>query len=146
MAVRTWKLALVYLFIYFLLINMKRDPYFRPHHWLHKLVNRLDKICRTVSGGVQANWIRPKCMNFLFYWQASEASETLTRVTQLKIFSYLTWRLTPSQTSLNRFLGFSDHYPYHLRNWMFTALNYFAGTVITKKLWKFYFYSSYLRW
>ncbi len=34
---------------------------------------------------IQANWSRPKHMNFLFYWRVSEASETLTGVTQLKI-------------------------------------------------------------
>ncbi len=73
-------------------------------------------------------------------WRASVASETLTGVTQLKIgdvclfiyilcldvcmsFCTLTLhifvfapRSTPSQTSLNRILRFSDHYPYHLRN------------------------------
>ncbi len=73
----------------------------------------------------------------LYIWRASVASETLTGVTQLKIgdvclficldvcmsFCTLTLRifvfaprLTPSQTSLNRILRFSDHYPYHLRN------------------------------
>ncbi len=73
----------------------------------------------------------------LFYWRASVASETLTGVTQLKIgdvcvfvymdvrmsFCTLTLRIfvfaprsTPSQTSLNRILRFSDNYPYHLRN------------------------------
>ncbi len=75
------------------------------------------------------------------YWRASVASETLTGVTQSKIgdvylfiylyicldvcmsFCTLTLRIfvfarrsTPSQTSLNRILWFSDHYPYHLRN------------------------------
>ncbi len=34
---------------------------------------------------VQANWSRPKRLNFMFYWRAIEASETLTGVTQLKI-------------------------------------------------------------
>ncbi len=33
----------------------------------------------------------------------------------LRIFVFVP-RSTPSQTSLNRILGFSDHYPYHLRN------------------------------
>ncbi len=70
-------------------------------------------------------------------WRVSVASETLTGVTQLKIgdvclsvcmdvrmsFCTLTLayfcvrpRSTPSQTSLNSILWFSDHYPYHLRN------------------------------
>ncbi len=70
-------------------------------------------------------------------WRASVASETLTGVTQLKIgdicvficmdvrmsFCTLTLRIfvfarrsTPSQTSLNRILRFSDHYLYHLKN------------------------------
>ncbi len=81
----------------------------------------------------------------IHYWRASVASETLTGVTQLKIgdvclfiymdvcmsFCTLTLRIfvfaprsTPSQTSLNRILWCSDHYPYHL---LFTALNGFAG-------------------
>ncbi len=46
----------------------------------------------------------------------------------------LTRRLTPSQTSLNRFLWFIDHYSYHPKFELFTALNYFAGTVRTQKL------------
>ncbi len=69
------------------------------------------------------------------YWRTSVSSETLTGVTQLKIgdvylcldvrmsFCTLTLRIfvfaprsTPSQTSLNRILPFSDHCPYHLRN------------------------------
>ncbi len=75
------------------------------------------------------------------YWRASVASETLTGVTQSKIgdvclfiylyicldvcmsFCTLTLRIfvfaprsTPSQSSLNRILGSSDHYPYRLRN------------------------------
>ncbi len=33
----------------------------------------------------------------------------------LRIFVFAP-RSTPSQTSLNRILQFSDHYPYHLRN------------------------------
>ncbi len=71
-------------------------------------------------------------------WRASVASETLTGVKMKKsgmfvyLFIYmdvrmsfctLTFRIfvfaprsTPSQTSLNRILRFSDHYPYHLRN------------------------------
>ncbi len=40
---------------------------------------------------------------------------------------------TPSQTSLNRILWFSDHYPYHLEIELFTALNSFAGAVRTQK-------------
>ncbi len=72
------------------------------------------------------------------YWRASVASETLTGVTQLKIgdvclfiymdvrmsFCTLTLRIfvlarcsTPSQTSLNGILRFSDHYYlYHPKN------------------------------
>ncbi len=38
---------------------------------------------------VQANWSGPKCLNFLFYWRASEASETLTGVTQFENLGYL---------------------------------------------------------
>ncbi len=71
-------------------------------------------------------------------WRASVASETLTGVKMKKsgmfvyLFIYmdvcmsfctLTLRIfvfaprsTPSQTSLNRILRFSDHYPYHPRN------------------------------
>ncbi len=43
-------------------------------------------------------------------------------------------RSTPSQTSLNRILWFSDHYPYTLEIELFTALNCFAGAVNTQKL------------
>ncbi len=74
------------------------------------------------------------------YWRASVASETLTggKMKKSGMFIYLfiylcldvcmsfctlTLRIivfaprsTPSQTSLNRILRFSDHYPYHLRN------------------------------
>ncbi len=68
------------------------------------------------------------------------ASETLTGVTQLKIgdvctfiysldvrmsfctltFSYfcVSSLFDPSQTSLNGILRFSDHYPYHPKNWI----------------------------
>ncbi len=41
---------------------------------------------------------------------------------------------TPSQTSLNRILWFSDHYPITLEIEMFTDLNCFAGAVKTQKL------------
>ncbi len=42
---------------------------------------------------------------------------------------------TPSQTSLNRILRFSDHYRYHLLEIeLFTALNCFAGAVKTQNL------------
>ncbi len=34
----------------------------------------------------------------------------------LRIFVFARRRSTPAQTSLNRILWFSDHYPYHLRN------------------------------
>ncbi len=44
----------------------------------------------------------------------------------LRIFVFAP-RSTPSQTSLNRILRFSDRYPYHLRVELFTALNCFAG-------------------
>ncbi len=74
---------------------------------------------------------------WVYYWRASVASETLTGVTQLKIgdvclfiymdvrmsFCTLTLRIfvlarcsTPSQTSLNGILRFSDHYLYHPKN------------------------------
>ncbi len=88
-------------------------------------------------------------------WRASEASETLSGVTQLKIgdvclfiymdvrmsFCTLTLRIfvfaprsTPSQTSLNRILRFSDHYRIALEIELFTALTCFAGAVKTQKL------------
>ncbi len=42
---------------------------------------------------------------------------------------------TPSQTSLNRILWFSDHYPcVTLEIELFTALNCFGGAVKTQKL------------
>ncbi len=41
---------------------------------------------------------------------------------------------TPSQTSLNRILRFSDHYHITLEIELFTALNCFAGAVKTQKL------------
>ncbi len=75
---------------------------------------------------------------YYYYWRASVASETLTGVKMKKsgmfvyLFIYMGVRMsfctltlrifvfaprsTPSQTSLNRILLFSDHYPYHLRN------------------------------
>ncbi len=40
----------------------------------------------------------------------------------------------PSQTSLNRILWFSDHYPITLEIELFTALNCFGGAVKTQKL------------
>ncbi len=48
----------------------------------------------------------------------------------LRIFVFAP-RSTPSQTSLNRILRFSDHYP---EIELFTALNCFAGAVKTQKL------------
>ncbi len=36
-----------------------------------------------------------------------------------------------------------DHYPYHLRIELFTALNSFVGAVKLKNLCEFHFYSSY---
>ncbi len=52
----------------------------------------------------------------------------------LRIFVFAR-RSTPSQTSLNRILWFSDHYPYHLRKLnCLPALNCFAGAVKTQKL------------
>ncbi len=84
-----------------------------------------------------------------YYWWASVASETLTGVKMKKsgMFVYLyicldvcmsfctlTLRIfvfvprsTPSQTSLNRILRFSDHYPYHLRNWIVYGFELFCG-------------------
>ncbi len=77
------------------------------------------------------------CYDPLIFWRASEASETLLGVTQLKIgdiclymcldvrkvFLYFDPRIfvlvlwsTPFQTSLNRILQFIDQYPYHPRN------------------------------
>ncbi len=77
-----------------------------------------------------------------FNWRVSEASETLSGITQLKIlkigdiclyiclnirkaflyfdpciFVLVLWS-NPSQTSLNRILRFIDQYPYHPRNWI----------------------------
>ncbi len=72
---------------------------------------------------------------YYYYWRVSEASETLSGVTQLKIgdiclcldvrmsflyfdpgiFVLIRW-LAPSQTSLNRILRFIDHYQNHPRN------------------------------
>ncbi len=71
-------------------------------------------------------------------WRASVASKTLTGVKMKKsgmfvyLFIYMDVRMsfctltlrifvfaprsTPSQTSLNRIIRFSNHYPYHLRN------------------------------
>ncbi len=97
------------------------------------------------------------------YWWASEASETLSGVTQLKIgdiflyicldvrkaFLYfdprifvLVWWSTPSQTSLNRILWFINQYPYHPRIELFTFLNSFAVAVKTWKLTGLPLYSS----
>ncbi len=42
-------------------------------------------------------------------------------------------RSTPSQTSQNRILWFSDHYPITLEIELFTAFNCFAGAVKTQK-------------
>ncbi len=44
----------------------------------------------------------------------------------LRIFVFAP-RSTPSQTSLNRILRFSDHYPYHLRNWIVYRFEFFCG-------------------
>ncbi len=51
----------------------------------------------------------------------------------LRIFVFAP-RSTPSQTSLNRILRFSDHYPITLEIELFTALNCFAGAVKTQNL------------
>ncbi len=51
----------------------------------------------------------------------------------LRIFVFA-GRSTPSQTSLNRILWFSNHYPITLEIELFTALNCFAGAVKTQKL------------
>ncbi len=54
----------------------------------------------------------------------------------LRIFVFAR-RSTPSQTSLDRILLFSDHYPYHLKLIVLLALNCFwAGAVFqTQILW-----------
>ncbi len=87
-----------------------------------------------------------------YNWRASVASETLTGVTQSKIgdvclfiylyicldvcmsFCTLTLRIfvfaprsTSSQSSLNRILRSSDHYPYRLRNWIVYGFELFCG-------------------
>ncbi len=51
----------------------------------------------------------------------------------LRIFVFAP-RSTPSQTSLNRILRFSDHYRITLEIELFTALNCFAGAVKTQNL------------
>ncbi len=52
----------------------------------------------------------------------------------LRIFVFAP-RSTPSQTSLNRILRFSDHYSYiTLEIELFTALNSFTGAAKTQKL------------
>ncbi len=53
----------------------------------------------------------------------------------LRIFVFAP-RSTPSQTSLNRILRFSDHYPYHLR-WILLRVQ-----LKRKNLWELHFYSS----
>ncbi len=50
----------------------------------------------------------------------------------LRIFVFAL-RSTPSQTSLNRILRFSDHYRITLKIELFTTLNSFAGAVIKQK-------------
>ena len=78
------------------------------------------------------------------YWRVSEASETLSGVTQLKIgyiclnvhmsflyfdpgvIVFVRWS-TPSQTSLNGILWFIDHYLYHPRNWIVYCFEFFCG-------------------
>ncbi len=91
---------------------------------------------------------------FTYITGLSLASETLSGVTQLKIGDirlyvetyvchFLLWPSrtfvlapcsTPSQTSLNRILWFSDHYPYHSRNWIVYRFEFFCGAVWTQKL------------
>ncbi len=57
------------------------------------------------------------------------------------LYALFTQRSTPSQTSLNRILWFSNHYPYHLRNWIVYRFELFCGC---KNLLELHFYSSKL--
>ncbi len=94
-------------------------------------------------------------MEYSAIWRASEASETLTGVTQLKIgdvclfvlcldvrmsFCTLTLSyfqlarcLTPSQTSLNSILWYIDHYPYLPRNCIVYHFEFFCRCSLNSK-------------
>ncbi len=91
-------------------------------------------------------WKLPILLNEFFYWRASVASETLTGVTQSKIWDVCLFRYmyglmyvilyfdprvfvlvmwsTPSQIALNRILLFIDQY---LEIELFTVLNSFSN-------------------
>ncbi len=61
--------------------------------------------------GVKMKKIGDVCLFIYIYMDVRMSFCTLT----LRIFVFAR-RSTPSQTSLNRILWFSNHYPYHLRN------------------------------
>ena len=118
---------------------------------------RIGNICLFIGKRVRhlhglLNW---DFMMFINNWRASEASETLSGVTQLRIgdfclyvcgdihISFALWPSyifvlarcsTPSLTSLNRIFWFSDHNPYHPRNWIIYCFEFFCGCSLTQKL------------